>query len=156
MKAAVKLAGVIAVLAPVQAFAVTGDVPFNGAVTDTCIVTVGSSGTIAPNTAYTVLGSKEASGAPGTATILTTGSGYSVFADAPSAWTTAPASASAATFAAEYDLTGANTASNVAGATGTALSTVGTTNVSVDLTATLPSGTYETGLYAATVVVRCE
>ena len=61
----------------------------------------------------------------------------------------------AATFAAEYDLSGANTASNVAGGTGTTLAH-GTTDVSVDLTATLPSGTYESGTYAATVVLRCE
>ncbi|MCB1382296.1 MAG: hypothetical protein KDJ73_05080 [Notoacmeibacter sp.] len=156
MKAAVKLAGVFAVLAPVQAFAVTGNIPFNGTVTDTCVITVGSSGTIAPNTAYTVLGSTETGGAPGTATILATGSGFNVFADAPTAWGTAPASASTAVFATTYSLSGANTASNVAGATGTALSNFGTTNASVNLTATLPSGTYEAGAYAATVVLRCE
>ena len=156
MKAAVKLAGVIAVLAPVQAFAATGNIPFNGTVSDTCIITVGSSGTITPNTAFTVLGSTQPGGAPGTATILATGSGFDVFADAPSAWGTAPASASSAVFATTYSLSGANTASNVAGTTGTALSNFGTTNASVNLTATLPSGTYESGTYAATVVLRCE
>ena len=156
MKAAVKyLVAAAAVAVSGTAIAATGNVPFNGTVTDTCIVTVGSPGTIAPNTGYTVLGSKEAGGAAGTATILATGNAFNLTAEAPSAWTAAPASASAATFAAEYDLSGANTASNVAGGTGTTLA-FGTTNVSVDLTATLPTGTYEAGTYAATVTVRCE
>ncbi len=156
MKSAIKLVTALAVLAPVQAFAVTGNIPFNGTVTDTCIITVGSAGTIMPNAGYTVLGSTQPGGAPGTATILATGSGFTVSADAPSSWGTAPSSASAAVFATTYSLSGANTASNVAGATGTALTAFGTTNASVNLTATLPSGTYEAGTYAATVVLRCE
>ena len=89
MKNALKVLAAVAVIAPVQAYSATGNIPFNGSVTDTCVITVGSAGTIMPNTAYTVLSSKEAGGAAGTATILATGNGYSVSADAPTAWSTA-------------------------------------------------------------------
>ncbi|MFP1633224.1 hypothetical protein ACLB6G_15950 [Zhengella sp. ZM62] len=155
MKNALKVLAAVAFIAPVQAYSATGNIPFNGSVTDTCVITVGSAGTIMPNTAYTVLSSKEAGGAAGTATILATGNGYSVSADAPSAWSAAPASTPATTFAAEYDLSGANSATNVSGNTQTAISH-GSTSVNIDLTASLPSGTYESGTYAATVVLRCE
>lgn len=155
MKKFLKFAVVAAILAPVQAFAASGDIPFNGTIVDTCVITVGSGGTIAPNSAYSVLSSKEAAGTSGKATLLVTGNAYSVSAEAPAAWSTAPASASSAVFASEYDLSGANTAANVAGATATPLAN-GTTNVNVDLTATLPSGTYEAGTYRAIVVLRCE
>lgn len=155
MKNALKTIVAVAALVPAQAFAATGNIPFNGSVTDTCMITVGNPGTIMPNAGYTALSSKESGGVAGTAQILTTGNAYAVTAEAPSSWTSAPTSAAAATFAAEYDLSGANTASNVAGGTGTTLAH-GTTDVSVDLTATLPSGTYESGTYAATVVLRCE
>lgn len=155
MKSFLKFAIASAVLAPVQSFAASGDVPFEGTIVDTCVITVGSGGTITPNSAYNVLSSKEAGGSSGRAALLVTGDSYSVTAEAPTAWSVAPASASSATFAAEYDLAGANTASNVAGATATQLAN-GTTNVNVDLTATLPSGAYEAGNYRAVVVLRCE
>ena len=155
MKNIMKFTVVAAILAPVQAFAASGDIPFNGTIVDTCVITVGSGGTIAPNSAYTVLSSKEAAGSAGKATLLVTGNAYSVTAEAPAAWSTAPASASSATFASEYDPSGANTAANVPGATATPLAN-GTTNVDVDLTAALPSGAYEAGTYRAVVVLRCE
>ena len=155
MKSFQKILVAAAVLAPVQSFAASGDVPFNGTIVDTCVITVGSGGTITPNSAYTVLSSKEAGGTSGRAALLVTGNSYSVTAEAPTAWSTAPASASSATFASEYDLSGANTAANVTGSTATRLAN-GTTNVNVDLTATLPSGNYEAGNYRAVVVLRCE
>lgn len=140
---------------PAQAFAATGNIPFNGTVTATCLITVGSSGTIMPNAGFTVLGSTQAGGAPGTATILTTGNAYNVSVDSPASWSSAPASAAGTTFATAYDLTGANTASGVSGATTTTLAH-GTTNVAVNLTATHPSGSFEAGTYTATAVLRCE
>jgi hypothetical protein len=156
MKSVVKVAiAAAAVLAPANAFAVTGNIPFNGTVANTCVITVGSPGTMTANTAYTVLGSKEAGGAAGTATILATGNAFKASVDAPTAFTTAPASAAGSTFAAEYSLSGANVASNVAGATQTTLAN-GTTGVSVNLTATHGTGTFEAGSYVATAVLRCE
>lgn len=155
MKLLSKVLIAVAAMAPASAFAATGNIPFNGTVNATCLITVGSPGTIMPNAGFTVLGSKEAGGAQGTAAILTTGNAYKVSVDAPSAWSTAPTSASGTTFATEYDLSGANTASNVAGATQTTLAH-GTTNVGVDLTASHPSGSFEAGTYTATAVLRCE
>lgn len=144
----------VAVLAPVQANAVTDNIPFNGSISDTCAITVNSSGTITPNATYTQLSSTNAGGAAGTATILAIGTGWDVSADAPTSFTTEPV-VTASTFAATYGLTGVTTASGVPGATTTALNN-GSTNVSVDLTATHPSGSYQSGTYAATVVLRCE
>lgn len=155
MKLLSKVLIAVAAMAPASAFAATGNIPFNGTVTNTCLITVGSSGTIMPNAGFTVLGSKESGGAQGTATILTTGNAYGVTVDTVSAWTSAPASAAGTTFATEYDLSGANTATNVAGGTATTLAH-GTTNVGVDLTATHPTGSFEAGTYTATAVLRCE
>lgn len=155
MKSLIKVAVAVAVLAPVQANAVTGNIPFNGTIADTCAITVLSAGTIVPNAGYTVLSSTFAGGAAGTANIMATGTGWDVSADNPAAFSAAPASAAGTTFATTYDLGGATTASGVNGATTTSLNN-GQTNVSVDLTATHPSGSFEAGTYTATVVLRCE
>ncbi|MEX0347310.1 MAG: hypothetical protein AB3N20_20480 [Rhizobiaceae bacterium] len=154
MKSLFKVVAAVAVLAPVQANAVTDNIPFNGTIADTCAITVGSSGTITPNAGYTQLSSNNAGGAPGTAVIMATGTGWEVDTVAPAAFSTEPV-VTASTFAVTYDLSGATTASNVPGATQTAL-TNGSTSVSVDLTATHPTGSYQAGTYAATVVLRCE
>ncbi|MBK8456991.1 MAG: hypothetical protein IPL47_07690 [Phyllobacteriaceae bacterium] len=155
MKKLLMVAAVAASFAPVQAFAVTANIPFNGTVTSTCVITVGTPGTIMPNAGFTVLGSQQAGGAQGTATILTTDTAFDASVDAPSSWSSAPGGAPTTTFATEYDLSGATSASNVAGATTTALA-AGTTSVGVDLTATASSGTYGAGTYTATAVLRCE
>ncbi len=155
MKSLLKVVAAVAVLAPVQANAVTANIPFNGTVADTCVITVGTSGTVTPNAGYTQLSSNNAGGAAGTASVLATGGTQNVSAAAPAAWTTAPASAAGTTFAATYDLAGATTATGVAGATTTNLN-AGTTTVAVDLTATHPSATFEAGTYAAVVVLTCE
>ncbi len=154
MRSLFKVVAAVAVLAPVQANAVTANIPFNGNIADTCAITVVSSGTITPNATYSQLSSNNPGGAAGAATIMATGTGWDVSADAPAAFSTEPV-VTASTFAATYDLSGANTASNVPGATTTALNN-GLTNVSVDLTATHPTGSYQAGTYTATVVLRCE
>lgn len=154
MKSLFRVVAAVAVLAPIQANAVTADIPFNGNIADTCAITVVSSGTITPNGDYSQLSSNNPGGVAGAATIMATGTGWEVSADAPTSFSSEPVPTTS-TFAATYDLTGANTASNVPGATLTALNN-GVTNVSVDLTATHPSGSYQAGLYAATVVLRCE
>ena len=154
MKSLYKVVVAVAVLAPVQAHAVTDNIPFNGTIADTCAITVNSSGTITPNATYTQLSSNNPGGAAGTATILATGTGWDVSADAPAAFSTEPV-VTASTFAATYDLSGVTVAATVPGATTTALNS-GTTNVAVDLTATHPTGSYQAGTYAATVVLRCE
>ena len=54
---------VAAVAAPMQALAVTGDVQFNGTVSNTCAITVGSAGSLTTNVGQTILGSEQAGGA---------------------------------------------------------------------------------------------
>lgn len=154
MKTFVKLAVAAAVLVPAQAFAVTGDIPFSGTVTDTCVISGITNGTLAPNAGYTVLGSKEAGGVAGGANILVTGGSFDVSLDAVTAFGAgSPATPSSPSFATEYDLSGVTTATDATAAT---TLNAGATAVSVDLTATLPSGTYSSGTYSATVVLRCE
>ncbi len=154
MKNLFKVTAVLAVLTPVHANAVTGNIPFNGSVSASCAITVGSSGTITPNATYSELSSANAGGAPGTASILAIGTSWNVSADAPSSFSTEPVT-TASTFSASYDLSGVTTAASVPGSTTTSLGN-GTTNVSVNLTAAHPSGSYQAGTYAATVVLRCE
>lgn len=154
MKSLFRVVAAVAVLAPIQANAVTADIPFNGNIADTCAITVVSSGTITPNGDYSELSSTNPGGVAGAATIMATGTGWEVSADAPGSFSSEPVPTSS-TFATTYDLSGANTASNVPGTTLTALNN-GVTHVSVDLTATHPTGSYQAGLYAATVVLRCE
>lgn len=156
MKSLFKVVAAVAVLAPVQANAVTANIPFNGTVADTCVITVGGSGTIVPNGSYTQLSSTFGGGAAGTASVLATGGGQDVSVAAPGSWEPgAPASAAGTTFAVTYNLSNATTASNVPGTTVTSLNT-GTTDVAVNLTATHPSATFEAGTYTAVAVLTCE
>lgn len=147
-----------AALVPAQAFAATGNIPFNGSVSNTCVITVGSSGTLGVSTDFATLGSTQAGGAPGSASVLATGSGFSLSADAPTAWDSAPTTGgSNVTFASTYSSTGPTVATNVAGTTATALNR-GTHNVAINMSATknVSGETFEAGSYSATVVLRCE
>lgn len=158
MKNLFKAAGVAALmLAPMQAQAVTGDVPFNGNVTHTCVINVNSSGTLGVSTDFQTLGSEEAGGSAGTATIVATGNGFDISADAPTAFSTKPAAdTSSNTFEANYATNGATSIGQVDGATANDLNN-GTTNVIVNMSASKSgSDVFEAGAYAATVVLRCE
>jgi hypothetical protein len=138
--------------------AATANIPFNGSVANTCVITVGSSGTLAVNGTYDVLGSQQAGGSAGTATLLVTGAGFNLSADAPAAFSTAPATGNDnVTFEANYSASGANTIPQTDGATATALNR-GNTSVNVNMsgTKTVVGETFEAGNYAATVVLRCE
>ncbi len=56
MKKYILAAGVAAfALAPVQASAVTGNIPFNGTVTHTCVITVGPAGALAADASFQTL-----------------------------------------------------------------------------------------------------
>jgi hypothetical protein len=153
MKKFVKLAVAAGVLvAPVQAFAVTGDVLFNGDVSNTCAITVGSAGTMTPNVGQTVLSSENAGGSAGTASIVTTSAAYQVSLNAPTGFN-AGSPAAPSSFAAKYSTTGASTYTDQTGANPLA---TGTTAVNVHLAATKTTGSFATGTYSATVVLRCE
>ena len=136
MKNIVKLAAVATMaLAPLQTNAATGNIPFSGTVADTCVVTVGSPGTLGANAGFTTLGSQEAGGSAGTATVLTTGTAFSLSADAPSAFDSAPAGGGAGvTFASNYSATGDNAIAQTSGTVATALG-AGTSAVSINMSA---------------------
>ncbi|MEM9330853.1 MAG: hypothetical protein AAGA53_05975 [Pseudomonadota bacterium] len=157
MKNLLKVAAVAAFVAvPLQAQAVTDNIPFTGTVSATCLITVTGGGTLAANAGFTSLSSVNAGGAAGTANVTSNGA-FSVSLDPVTNFdptTTAPNADLNTLFNSSYDLAGANTTT---GATGTtALANTGITNVSVDLTATKSSGVFEAGSYDATVVLRCE
>jgi len=164
VKNLLKIAAAAAFVAvPMQASAVTGDVPFNGTVTHTCVINVNGGGTMVADASFQTLTSTAGVGAAaGTADIVATGNGFDVSIDVPSSFSTEPtADTTAETFNGAFSTTGATsvTGSAAGGAnsgTGTDLNN-GTTNVSVNLTAT-KAGTdvFEAGAYAATVVLRCE
>ncbi len=136
-----------------SAFAATSPALFSGTVASTCVLTVGVAGIITPNADYTKLSSDKAGGAESTVSALATGATFKVSAIAPSAFTAGPSTADG--FVSKYTLSGATSASNVAGATTTTL-TPGVTNVAVDLEADKTSGTFNAGAYNAAVTVRCE
>lgn len=151
------------VAVPMQANAVTNNIPFNGTVTHTCTITLtNAGGTLAADTAnFQSLSSTNAGGQAGTADIVATGNTFQISIDAPSTFDSEPvADASAETFSASYSTSGANTLTGSAtggnNSGGSTLS-MGTTNVSVDLAASKSgSDVFEAGSYSATVVLRCE
>jgi hypothetical protein len=154
MKNYAKIAVVAGLLvAPMQAQAATGNVIFNADVNNTCSITVVDAGTLTANVGQTQLSSENAGGSAGTATIVATSAAYAVSVNAPLAFSTFPVGGAATTFAAKYSTTGASTYTNAT--TSNPLAT-GTTNVSVNLAANKATGSFPTGLYAATVVLRCE
>ena len=157
MKTFLKIAAASA-LAMVATQANSMPMQFNGSVSDACIVTVNTAGTMTVDTTtYQTLGSDEVGGVAGTATMLTTGAGYQFRLDTPTTFSTAPASGNTnVTFASDYSFSGANTGTDIAGSTTTALSR-GNTSIDVDLEATKGgSDTFEGGTYQATVTLICE
>lgn len=162
MKNILKLAAAAAFVAvPMQASAVTGNVPFNGTVTHTCTITVNNGGTMVADAGFQNLGSTIGAGVNGDADIVATGNTFQISIDAPSAFTTQPAAdTTGETFLASYVATGDTSASgSAAGGSNSGASTLsqGSTNVDVDLVAS-KGGTdvFEAGTYSATVVLRCE
>ena len=143
-----------AIIGSVQAAnAVTGNVIFNADVQNTCVIAVTDAGQMTANVGQTQLSSTNAGGSPGKATIVSTSSAYKVSLDTPTAFTTMPTGGAASSFAASYSTTGATTLTNQSVQNPLA---TGTTNVTVNLSATKATGSFPTGLYAATVVLRCE
>jgi hypothetical protein len=78
-----------------------------------------------------------------------------VTVQAASGWAAAPAGGGTnVAYDAEYDASGATTASNVAAGNNTTLG-LGSTTVSVDAWATKSSGVFPAGSYSMDVVVQC-
>lgn len=136
--------------------AATGNVPFTGVVTSTCVLTVGASGVLAPSTDFTHLNSQAAGGSAGTIAVLSTGTVFKVSAVAPTSFTAAPTSGNSnVNFTASYSGSGAT---SIGATPGTTLTSVnpGTTNLSVNLDAIKSAGTFDAGAYVTEVIVRCE
>jgi hypothetical protein len=138
---------------PSQGFAADATAIFSGAVASTCVLTVGTPGIISPDANFTHLDSDNAGGLESTIAALTTGAGFKISALAPTTFTAGDSTN--VSFTADYSLSGATSATNVAGSSTTTL-TPGNTLVSVGLEAAKSSGTFPAGVYAAAVTVRCE
>ncbi|ESY72347.1 MULTISPECIES: hypothetical protein [unclassified Mesorhizobium] len=137
--------------------------PVQAAITGTCTIMVGTSGTMTANPAIGILGSKQAGGSSASATIVANSllcsllnllDCYSVSAPAPAAFTSAPSGGDTnVTFASVFRLDGSGVDIN-----GSAPQRVvnGTHTMQVDLTATKSSGIFPAGNYQGAVTVRCE
>ena len=156
MKNLIKVAGVaVLALAPMQAGAVTGNIPFNGSVTHTCVITVGPAGTITANAGFDNLSSSNAGGGAGSASVASTGNGFDISVDAPTLSKPA-ADVTAETLTSSYSTTGATTTSGTNATAANSLNN-GTASVTIHMNAQ-KGGTdvFEAGAYTGQVVLRCE
>lgn len=145
MKNFVKIAIAAAALAaPMQAQAVTGNVQFGATVNNSCTISNIQAGSLGDSAGNTVLSSVNTGtgGAAGTADVTTTSASFAVSTSAPIAWSASPALTPVTTFS-----------SSVAGWTA---GTVGTGAVNVNMSATAAAGSFPSGSYTATVILRCE
>lgn len=130
-----------------------GNLTFNGLVTGSCALTLGSAGGLGVSTDGLKLSSTEAGGFAANALLLTTSGTYQVQVDPISALAAAPSGGGADSVDVAYAATGVT--SIVARAAGTPLNlNVGLTNVKVDVTAQKAT-VFPAGLYRADVTVRC-
>jgi hypothetical protein len=135
--------------------AATGSVNFTGTVTSVCALQVqNASGTLAPSSNLLNLSSKNPGGVAGLVTLSTTG-GVTLAVD-PATSPIQPATDPASTiWAPSYSLSGVQTVADTNVLTN--ILSPGTGSVTVNLTATKAGGgSFHTGLYGATVTVRCE
>lgn len=144
------------ILAATPAAAVTTNVPFTSTVASACVLTVGTPGVMAPDAGYATLDTTESGGTSSVVTVISTGATFSVSADAPTTFSTAPTGANDnLTFEAKYQGTGATTIGETLGTVSTPLG-LGLTTLTLDLKATKSTGVFPQGLYTTDVVVRCE
>lgn len=128
---------------------------FTGTVDDACSVTTPADGTLDLSGDYAELSSRIGGGTAGSAIVISTDADNTVDVDAASGWASAPVGGGTnVVFDAEYDASGATTASNVAAGNATTLG-LGSTTVSVDAWAEKTSGVFPAGAYAMDVVVQC-
>ena len=139
-----------------SALAAQGTIQFTGAVTSTCVLTVGAPGVLAPNTDFTQLNSQASGGSAGTIAVLSTGSAFKVSTVAPTSFTSAPATGGdSVNYSTSYQGSGATSIGSTPGTTATTVNT-GLTNLSVNLLAQKSAGTFAAGAYVTVVIVRCE
>lgn len=148
----------VAALVALGAFAPVAaqeDVIFNATVAGSCTIVVDTSGTLGVATDFTQLSSALAGGTAAGATVTASDNSFSLTLAAATAFDTGPSNANTnTTFAAAYDASGATSATDVAAATPTAL-TSGITNVSVDASADKTTGIFDAGSYSLTTTLTC-
>ncbi|MBE7186204.1 MAG: hypothetical protein INR68_17560 [Methylobacterium mesophilicum] len=155
MKTALVSAAVLAILGLSEGPAASANLEFAGTVLRTCSITVGAPGVLDVGANGTTLSSSSGLGTPATALVVSTGSNYQLSVTNPSSFSLAPSGGNAGvTFDTKYSVTGVTSALNVA-AGGSTLLNIGTTNLSVSLTATKAT-VFPSGLYTAQTVVTCE
>ncbi len=145
MKNFVKIAiAAAALVGSVQAQAATGNVQFGATVNNSCTISNIVAGSLGDSAGQTVLSSANTAtgGAAGSADVTTTSSAFAVSTTAPTAWNTSPAGTPTTTFTSSHS--------------GFVNGSVGTSNVAVNMSATAASGSFPTGSYVATVILRCE
>ncbi|MGL4488508.1 MAG: hypothetical protein ACRCU5_03585 [Rhizobiaceae bacterium] len=145
MKNFVKIAIAAAVLVgSVQAQAATGNVQFGATVDNSCTIDNIVSGSLGDSAGLTVLSSANTGtgGAAGSASVTTTSAAFAVSTDAPTAWDASPAGTPTTTFTSSHS--------------GWTAGFVGSAPVTVNMAATASTGSFPSGSYTATVVLRCE
>lgn len=147
------LVGLVA--APLNAFAATSGVIFDGTVDPSCTLSVTQNGRMTVNAALNNLSSKNAGGQAGLVSLSTTG-GVTLSVDASVGALTAPAGDTApTTWTPSYATAGTHPFSD--GTASNTLAGAGSDTVTVHLTGTKAgSNVFAAGTYQATVTVRCE
>ena len=151
----ISLIGVAAAILSLSASATDRDVNFRGEINNSCSLVVLNDGLLGVSSDQTVLSSKVSGGQHGRVSVVTNGYGNTIEIISPSGFTVGPPSADVNTiFETEYSASGGTILSNLLGVVVSILG-IGTTTINVDATATKTSGTFESGSYELTTVVRC-
>lgn len=143
------------VATPLNAFAATSGVIFDGTVDPTCTLSVTQNGRMTVNAALNNLSSKNAGGQAGLVSLSTTG-GVTLSVDAAVSAVTAPSGDTApTTWTPTYATAGTHPFPD--GTASHALTAAGNDTVTVHLTGTKGgANVFAAGTYQATVTVRCE
>jgi len=138
-----------------SASATDRNVNFRGVINNSCSLVVLNDGLLGVSSDQTILSSKQAGGLQGRVSVVTNGYGNTIEVISPSGFTVGPPSANMNTiFESEYSASGGTILSNLLGVVVSILG-IGTTTIDIDATATKTSGTFESGAYELTTVVRC-
>lgn len=147
-------AAVLAAFMGQTASAATQNVIFNGTITATCTLLIGTNGTMTVSPDLQTLSSHNSGGSAGTVTLTTTG-GVSLSVDPVTITTVPTADTTATTWTPTYAASGAHTIAETGAAT--SLTVPGASLVSVNLAGTKGgSNRFASGTYQATVTLRCE
>lgn len=157
MKSVVSICLVLAAASAINLTAHSTDqtVEFRGLINNSCSIVVLNDGLLGVASDQTILSSKEAGGLQGTVNVLTNGIGATVEVVAPTGFSVAPPSGTVNTlFETSYSLSGVTVLADLVGSSVTPLG-LGLTRLDLDASATKTSGTFESGAYELTTVVRC-